>query len=154
MRLGIRRKLIGTLMLVGLFPLAMSLIFILGGGAVVQLKQIRSKYQDTAAKCAEEISDVLLHEELEKLLLESRLPPMETFARTRSTTPAFPGAPIPLPSAEATRLDKLWSSLKETDEPLRDLLHNDGRTPPPPDCRRRPRARHHRHQCRRRAHRR
>ena len=42
MRLGIRRKLIATLILVGLLPLALSLVVVLGGGAVVQLSRIRA----------------------------------------------------------------------------------------------------------------
>ena len=44
MRLGIRRKLIGTLILVGLFPLAMSLVVVLGGGAAIQLNRIRKRF--------------------------------------------------------------------------------------------------------------
>ena len=60
MRLGIRRKLIGTLILVGLFPLAMSLVVILGGGAAMQLSRIRSNFEQVAASCSKDISTRLL----------------------------------------------------------------------------------------------
>ena len=56
MRLGIRRKLIGTFMLVGLFPLAMSLIVILGGGAALQLRNIRTSYENAATDCGNQIT--------------------------------------------------------------------------------------------------
>src|SRR4051812_33791832 len=101
MRLGIRRKLIGTLMLVGLFPLVMSLVVILGGGAAIRIEEISEKYRDTAAKCSDQIADGLLHEELEKLVLISRLEPVKQFVRSHNAAPAKPGAALPQASAKA-----------------------------------------------------
>ncbi len=74
MRLGIRRKLIGTLMLVGLFPLAISLIVILGGGAATQLSRIRNNYEASSASCAKSISSQLLDVELDRLSFIARGP--------------------------------------------------------------------------------
>ena len=74
MRLGIRRKLIGTLMLVGLIPLALSLIVILGGGAGMQLSRIRTTYESAAASSAHRIADNLLRDELKSLTLAARDP--------------------------------------------------------------------------------
>ena len=127
MRLGIRRKLIGTLMLVGLLPLAVSLVVILGGGAAIQLSRIHGTYEDTAASCAEHISDALIHEEYEKLLLLTRLPSVLNFARQHSPNPPDPtgGAPIPAATAEDQRLDKIWPTLKPSDPDLAKVLQND-----------------------------
>ncbi len=124
MRLGIRRKLIGTLILVGLFPLALSLIVILGGGADIKLNEIRSRYDDTAAMCADHISDTLLHEEIEKLLMVSRLPRVEAFVRDHNAA-TTPGAAIPLPTPHDQELDRRWPSLKESDPELAAVLHNE-----------------------------
>src|SRR2546430_1014007 len=113
MRLGIRRKLIGTLMLVGLFPLVMSLVVILGGGAALKLKEIRDKYEETAARCAEQTNDVLIHEELEKLLLLSRLGAVTDFVRARNAlVPAT--RPVPQPTEQDLSLNKAWPTLNET----------------------------------------
>src|SRR3954468_18307891 len=81
MRLGIRRKLIGTLMLVGLFPLAMSLIVILGGGAVMQLSRIRNSYEETANTCAKSISTKLIDVELDRLAFITNAPRIINFIR-------------------------------------------------------------------------
>ena len=132
MRLGIRRKLIGTLILVGLFPLVMSLVVILGGGAAIQLNRIRGSYEDTAANCAEHISDTLLHEEFEKLALISRLPPIVDYVRSQNVAPLpAPGAggvggvPIPQASPADIALDKQWPGLKPGDPALDHILNNE-----------------------------
>ena len=115
MRLGIRRKLIGTLMLVGLFPLVMSLVVILGKcGAAIKLREIREKYEDTATRCAEQTNDVLIHEEMEKLLLISQLPPVVDFVRAHNVAPPTTG-PAPKPTPEDTALDKAWPTFAESD---------------------------------------
>jgi signal transduction histidine kinase len=132
MRLGIRRKLIGTLILVGLFPLVMSLIVILCGGAAIQLRRISGTYEDTAASCAEHISDALLHEEFEKLLLIAKLPRTVEFVRGYNRTPALPpdavgsaGLPVPLRGPDAEKLDQRWPTLKPTDPEVAPLLNNE-----------------------------
>lgn len=124
MRLGIRRKLIGTLILVGLFPLALSLIVILGGGAAIQLKEIRARYEDTADMCADQLANTLLHEEIEKLLMVSRLPRVDAYVRDHN-----PGGPadgsVPVASARDKELDQRWATLKDTDPEIRGVLINE-----------------------------
>ena len=129
MRLGIRRKLIGTLMLVGLLPLAMSLVVILGGGAAIRLNQIRGSYEDTAATCAEHISDALLHEEYEKLSLLTQLPEIVAYVRHETSTcrPPEPDGELPIPTStpEDDQLDRQWAGIKETDPVLAAIRNND-----------------------------
>ena len=81
MRLGIRRKLIGTLILVGLFPLAMSLTVILGGGAATQISRIRNNYEVVAANCSDRIADTILRDELKTLTLIARSPVLMVYLR-------------------------------------------------------------------------
>jgi signal transduction histidine kinase len=136
MRLGIRRKLIGTLILVGLLPLAMSLAVVLGGGAWIQLNRIRSAYDDTATDCADRISG-MLRDELEKLTLLSRFPRMVAYvedqnraallAHGNATTPpestTQPG--VPEPSAADRSLDEAWPNLPENDPRVSAVVHNE-----------------------------
>lgn len=124
MRLGIRRKLIGTLMLVGLLPLVISLAVILLGGAAIQLREIRGRYEDTSAICADQISNTILHEEMEKLVMVTRLPRVEDFVRQHSAPAPADGA-IPQPTAEDTALDRRWPALKAADPELKAVLENE-----------------------------
>ncbi|HVS71379.1 MAG TPA: ATP-binding protein [Phycisphaerae bacterium] len=143
MRLGIRRKLIGTLILVGLFPLAMSLIVVLGGGAWIQLDRIRSAHADAAADCSDRLSSVL-RDETEKLTLLARFPRVITYVEqsnaahaaangdANATQPAdaaatrpSPPPMTPAPTDADLRLDQLWSSLPESDPRVAALLHNE-----------------------------
>jgi signal transduction histidine kinase len=125
MRLGIRRKLIGTLILVGLFPLAMSLVVVLGGGAAIQLNKIRGNFEDTAAASAEHISDVLIHEELEKLVLVSRFPRLIDYVHSKNKSIPPPGSSNPRPGPDADRLDRVWSSLDPSDHQVASILSNE-----------------------------
>ncbi len=95
MRLGIRRKLIGTLMLVGLLPLAMSLVVILGGGAVMQLSRIRSNYEESANSCAKNISIKLLDIELDRLAFIAHAPRTISFLRESNRIPSTVAATMP-----------------------------------------------------------
>ncbi len=130
MRLGIRRKLIGTLILVGLLPLAMSLILVLGGGAWIQLNKIRSSYEDSASDCADRISGIL-RDEVEKLTILSRFPRIVDYVEARNHEHALAnpgqvlGETAPLPVAAATDMDRLWPSLSDTDPRIDALLHNE-----------------------------
>src|SRR4051794_8274963 len=111
MRLGIRRKLIGTLMLVGLFPLALSLIVILGGGAVIRLNEIRNSYAAAADSSAEHISQSL-HEELEKLVNISRAPRVVAYVKGKNGPVGLAATrPVPIASADDNAMDKLWPTL-------------------------------------------
>ncbi|HUO08227.1 MAG TPA: ATP-binding protein [Phycisphaerae bacterium] len=126
MGLGIRRKLIGTLILVGLFPLAMSLIVILVGGAAMQLSRIRNSYEQVAAACSKDISTRLLDVELDRLEFVGTGPQVMDLLRARMSEapPPLPPATIPSRSAGAADLDARWDSLKEMDSPLKEILAN------------------------------
>ncbi len=130
MRLGIRRKLIGTLILVGLFPLAMSLVVVLGGGAGIQINKIRTSYEDTAADCADRISGSV-RDEIEKLMMLSRFPRMIGYVEERNHEHvlANPGEVLdesaPKPTAASIELDRLWPSLPQTDPRMAAVLHNE-----------------------------
>ncbi|HVX85661.1 MAG TPA: ATP-binding protein [Phycisphaerae bacterium] len=143
MRLGIRRKLIGTLILVGLFPLAMSLIVVLGGGAWIQLDRIRGAHADAAADCSDRLSGIL-RDEVEKLTLLSRFPRVVAYVQqankdhvtqtgdlTPQTAPAAsqPAASqpslTPAPTDADLRLDQLWPSLPASDDRVAQRLHNE-----------------------------
>ena len=122
MRLGIRRKLIGTLVLVGLLPLVISLAVILAGGAVIRFRAIRDLYEDTATMCAARISDVLLHEELERLVLIARLPRVSAYVQEHSG--AADGA-LPVPTAGDQALDQRWAGLAESAPEVAAILDNE-----------------------------
>jgi signal transduction histidine kinase len=130
MRLGIRRKLIGTLILVGLFPLAMSLVVVLGGGAAIQINKIRTSYEDAATDCADRISSTV-REETEKLLVLSHFPRMISYVedRNREHALANPGEVLgesgPKPTAQALELDKIWAGLPDTDPRIAAIVHNE-----------------------------
>ena len=81
---GHSAQLIGTLMLVGLIPLAMSLIVILGGGAAMQLSRIRNNYESVAASCADRIADTLLRDELKGLTLAAHDPNTVAYVREQN----------------------------------------------------------------------
>jgi hypothetical protein len=130
MRLGIRRKLIGTLILVGLFPLAMSLVVVLGGGAAIQINKIRTSYEDAATDCADRISSTV-REETEKLMVLSHFPRMISYVedRNREHALANPGEVLgesgPKPTAQALELDKIWAGLPDTDPRIAAIVHNE-----------------------------
>lgn len=130
MRLGIRRKLIGTLILVGLFPLVLSLVVILGGGAAMQLSRIRSNYDDIATDNSNQITSKV-QSELDGLLFMARIPATVAFVREQNRQrgllgpPATrPGSKIPAPDAAGRELDQQWPQLKAADPVLNNILHN------------------------------
>jgi two-component system sensor histidine kinase BaeS len=131
MRLGIRRKLIGTLMLVGLIPLVMSLTVILGGGAVMQMTRIRNNYESVASTCAERIADTLMRDELKALTLAARDPATVEYVReqNKQRKAAGPvvfekGGVFPAPSETDNELDRRWKGFTIDDQELRRVLHN------------------------------
>ncbi len=128
MGLGIRRKLIGTLILVGLFPLAMSLIVILGGGAAMQMSRIRNSYEQAAAACSKDISTRLLDVELDRLQFVATGPQTRALLMSRldvASPPPTTPATIPARSAAAADLDTRWPGMKETESPLKEILGNE-----------------------------
>jgi signal transduction histidine kinase len=124
MRLGIRRKLIGTLMLVGLLPLVISLVVILAGGAAIRFRVMRDLYDDTATMCADRISNALLHEELERLVMITRLPRVDAYVQEHSA-PATTDSALPQPTAADKALDEKWPTLPETDPAVAAIVHNE-----------------------------
>jgi hypothetical protein len=124
MRLGIRRKLIGTLMLVGLLPLIVSLVVILAGGAVMRFRVIRELYDDTAVMCADRIANALIHEELERLVMITRLPRVDAYVQAHSATPPVDGE-LPQPSQADKDLEQRWASLNESAPEVDAILHNE-----------------------------
>jgi signal transduction histidine kinase len=127
MGLGIRRKLIGTLILVGLFPLALSLVVILGGGAAMQLSRIRNSYEQLAAASSKDISTRLLDVELDRMAFVGNGPDVINLLRAKlseASPPPLPPATIPSRSATAADLDGRWDALKETESPLKEILGN------------------------------
>ncbi|MCL2647831.1 MAG: ATP-binding protein [Phycisphaerales bacterium] len=131
MRPGIRRKLIGMLMLVGLLPLGLSLVVILVGGAVMQLSQIRTNYKAVASLCADRVTDSLLRDEIKSLMLASREPALIAFLRDQNARRAamgpletLPGTNLPAPTARDTQLNQQWPTLKVDDPLLVPILNN------------------------------
>jgi two-component system, OmpR family, sensor histidine kinase BaeS len=123
MRLGIRRKLIGTLMLVGLFPLAISLVVILGGGAAMQLSRIRNNYEASSAACAKSISTQLLDVELDRLSFIARAPRFIQFIQDHNPAPLPTTAPQP--SDFSQKVESKWPGLQPADAPLNAIMENE-----------------------------
>jgi signal transduction histidine kinase len=124
MRLGIRRKLIGTLMLVGLLPLAMSLIVILGGGAAMQLSRIRNSYEENAKSCAKSISTEIFDIELDRLAFIAHSPRFLTFLRLHNTVPPT-STGMPTKTDHDRQIDQGWAALTSKEEPLASILNNE-----------------------------
>ena len=123
MGLGIRRKLIGTLILVGLCPRARSLIVLLGGGAAMQLSRIRSSYEQVAGACAKDISTRLLDVELDRLEFVATGPQTRALLMARMGEGAGSSpTTVPARSAAAADLDARWPGMKETESPLKEIL--------------------------------
>ncbi len=113
MRLGIRRKLIGTLMLVGLLPLGISLLIILIGVAAMRIHSIRNEYEKEAARTAHALA-IRITSELEKLSLISRMPAVVEFARNHQTQPI----------ADREKLEAQWAHAGPQDPLIQSVLVN------------------------------
>lgn len=134
MRLGIRRKLIGTLMLVGLLPLALSLVVILGGGATMRLHSISNTYEHKAINTANQVADIF-HNEIVILKFIAQLPQTRNLALQQQTIHAqrrAQGLPpttqatttLPQPDNFTRELDQRWPKLTPQDAPVRNILNN------------------------------
>jgi len=132
MRLGIRRKVIGTLILVGLFPLVLSLGIILAGGAAMRVTSIKSDYEHLAYDCANQVA-AALKREVDQVRLVSRLPNQVTVVRDLNQRRALREAtlgppPVPRttrePTAWARDIERRWATLKDDEPPLADILGN------------------------------
>ncbi|NNM87434.1 MAG: sensor histidine kinase [Phycisphaerae bacterium] len=124
MRLGIRRKLIGTLILVGLLPLALSLVAILGLGARLRINTIHVSLRARANTYAHEIAD-RLQAELDRLYLLAHLPEVVAYTREQDVLAAGrPGGATTRPGAQTRRIEASWPKLPDNAAPLRMILHN------------------------------
>ena len=117
MRLGIRGKLVGTLLLAGLLPLALALGVILVG--VVQLRvQSRGRmHRALAQQQAGHLSSILA-EQIKLTNLINDMPGTVELLRKANERP-------PLAQAQIDAIEKIWPSLRATDSPLRECLQND-----------------------------
>ncbi len=124
MRLGIRRKLIGTLVLVGMFPLALSLAVILLGGARLRLGTIQQHYRARAVTCAQDLA-VRIDEQLRRAALVASLPQVVTYARRCDALRAKTLGPnVSLPDKIDRRITAKWKSLRPAAHPLHAILNN------------------------------
>ncbi len=96
MHFGIRRKLIGMLVLVGLLPMALSLMAILGIGARDRINTIQDAYVELASACAHAIS-FQLEAEVRRLNFAATLPEVVRFIQKHNNirSPAVATAQIP-----------------------------------------------------------
>ncbi len=123
MRLGIRNKLIATLVVVGLIPMALSLMTIVGLGVRTQLTTIGRAYGATAAAAGHAIS-LRLRMEVRRLKLLATLPEVIQYAHEQDHAPHPFDRKILKPSSVARHIEKTWSVLTARHDPLRQILHN------------------------------
>ncbi len=124
MRLGIRNKLIATLVVVGLIPMGLSLLTIIGLGAKTRLSTIGRAYDATAAAAGHAIS-LRIRMELRRLELLASLPEVIQYAHEQNKLNAPPlGGKSQKPDAQDRRIQNEWSSLTPLVDPLRKILHN------------------------------
>ena len=124
MRLGIRNKLIATLVIVGLIPMALSLLTIIGLGARTRLSTMSRAYDATAAAAGHAIS-LRVRMEFRRLVLLASLPEVIQYAHERDKLNAPPiGQKSLHPDAAARKIEKLWPAINAQTDPLRQILHN------------------------------
>lgn len=124
MRLGIRNKLIATLVVVGLIPMALSLLTIIGLGAKTRLSTIGRAYDATATAAGHAIS-LRIRMELRRLELLASLPEVIQYAHEQNKLNAPPpGEKSYKPDAHARRIQQDWPSLTPMVDPVRKILHN------------------------------
>lgn len=85
MHIGIRRKLIGTLVLVGVLPMMLSLMTILGIGARNRIDAVQDTYIQLASACAHAVS-FQLEAEVRRLKLAATLPEVVHFLERHDQT--------------------------------------------------------------------
>ncbi|MEI7766082.1 MAG: ATP-binding protein [Phycisphaerae bacterium] len=115
MRLGIRRKVLGTLMLVGMIPLALCVGVILIGGSWLRVRSIQTRFNETAQLRANQLR-LALRYELEYTLLLSRLPELpDAFTATNTQLNQI--------QTKAEILERDWASMPITDPYQKVILH-------------------------------
>jgi signal transduction histidine kinase len=117
MRLGISAKLVGTLLLAGLLPLALALGVILVG--VVQLRvQSRGRMHRALAQQQAGHLSTILGEQVELAQLVNGMPGTAEFLRKANER-------APLTPAEVEAVERTWPSLAASDAPLKECLENE-----------------------------
>jgi signal transduction histidine kinase len=118
MRLGIRAKLVGTLLLAGLLPLALALTVILVGIVELRIQSRGRMYRALAQQQAQHLSTIL-GAQVEVANLINGLPGTVSFLEQHNRRP-------PSSAEEIKQVETLWPKLR-IDEPgvLRDCLEND-----------------------------
>ncbi|HEX2971613.1 MAG TPA: sensor histidine kinase [Tepidisphaeraceae bacterium] len=117
MQLGIRGKLVGTLMLAGLLPLALSLV---AGAWAIQRVRVQfagQSFRALAQQHAEHIS-TLLPAQVNFFRLIGQLPLSLNYLRVASAAPAPPADQI-------ATIEASWPNLGPNDPPLKEILANE-----------------------------
>src|SRR5688500_18610172 len=117
MRLGIRAKLVGTLLLAGLLPLALALGVILVGMVQLRVQSRGRMYRALAQQQANHLS-TLIASQVELGNLVNGMPGTVEFLRERNDRP--PHAPD-----ELARIEAGWPALKLDEGLLRAALNNE-----------------------------
>lgn len=116
MRMGIRAKLVGTLLLAGLLPLALALGTILIGVIELRVQSKGRMYRGLARQQARHLS-AMLFSQIEVVRVVNGLPETDNFLERANRIP-------PLSQKEITAIEVRWPGLQEDDAPLKDILQN------------------------------
>ena len=116
MRLGIRTKLLATLVLTGLLPLLICLGILLVAVAQMRAQTIGRSFAALAARQAQSLS-ATLEAEIDQLLLLNNLPGTAEFLKERNARPA-------LTQEQIDQVESRWPELTPADRLLADILDN------------------------------
>ena len=123
MRLGIRRKLIGTLVLVGVLPLGLSLLTIMALGARWATQTLQLSCEIAAHACASQLS-IHMAGKLDRLALFAKLPGVEAYLRQVNGLAVGPGVLVqPQSRQRITRTE--WDRLTLQSPLMRSILNNE-----------------------------
>ena len=117
MRLGIRAKLIGTLLLAGLLPLALALGVMLIGVIELRIHSRGRMHRALAEQQAAHLSTIL-GSQVELANLINELPGTADFLRRANKIP-------PLSQAEIDKIEAAWPKLPDTDPQIAACLQNE-----------------------------
>ncbi len=120
MQFGIRRKLIGTLVLVGLLPMMLSLMAILGIGARDRINTVQDAYLELASACAHAVS-FQFEAEVRRLKLAATLPEVVRFIQRHNSIRIAPVTTTTQPSGLAATQPKSSGKNRQT---MAEILNN------------------------------
>jgi signal transduction histidine kinase len=116
MRLGIRAKLVGTLLLAGLLPLVLALGVVLFGAVELRLRSKGQTFESLARQQAGRLSTIL-GSQVELVRVVNDLPGTADLLRAANA------GPKPTPQ-QIEAIERRWPQLGPDDPPLRDILTN------------------------------